>query len=638
MKGERKMKKVVLMHLVLDHFCGIKHLDTDLWDRTIVSGFNREGKSTVLNAIIYLLTDKTNNNAAAGDSVRPHDKNGVREDHVDIVVSGTFGVDNEEYTLTKIQRQKWVKRRGSEEREFQGNENVYSINGVPKNLKDFTAFINENICPVDILPFCINANAFLSLDNKKRREKVLSLAENYSDDDVIASNPEFEELWYDLKVGTVDEISKRDKANIAALKKRQAEIPARIDELSRSIIQEDFAELEFQKSALKEKLVECEAKASEEITLHTTISKLKGELTQIAAKLTGSANSKRHELELKAMDIKNESQVLSAKITAYEGDLEYLEQTIENRQKVIVETESNLDKATRREIGQISLFCPTCGQLMPTEKQDENRAKLEAQKRAEMDRYSDYLETLKAELKASMEKVKAIRSKLPDMYTNRNQLLNQVAELEKEISSMTEIVNYEDDPEYIAKQKEIESLESKLSAFRDYKSDKYIIKEQLEEVEFRLGQSAVNEKAEERIEQLKEEQELVGQNILKAEGQLDLIEKFVRAKIGMLEDSVNQYFSMIKFKFFQPLVNGSYAECCKITVNGIDYEISLNKSDRLLSQADLVKGFQIANGVELPIMLDDCESIDGKRIPDYSNQMLLFKRDDCKLTISQNKQ
>jgi len=627
------MKKVVLLHLVLDHFCGIKHLDTDLWDRTIISGFNREGKSTILNAIIYLLTDKTSNNSAAGDSVRPHDENGVRIDFVDIVVSGTFGVDNEKYTLTKTQRQKWVKKRGCEDREFQGNENVYAINGVPKNLKDFTAFINENICPVDILPFCINANAFLSLDNKKRRENVLSLAENYSDEDVIASNPEFEVLRSDLKVGTVDEISKRDKSNIVALKKRQAEIPARIDEVSNSIIQEDFAELELHKNALKEKLLECEAKASEEITLQTTISKAKGELAALVGKLTGSVKDKKHELELKMSDVKSEYQAIAAKITAYESELEYLEQTIENRNKVIAETERNLALAQSREIGQISLFCPTCGQVMPDEKQDENRAKLEAQKRAEIDRYSDYLETLKAELKASMEKVKAIRSKLPDMTTNRNQLLSQVAELQKEISSMTEVVNYEDDPEYIAKQKEITDLESKLPSFRDYKSDKYVVKEQLEEIEYRLGQAAANEKAEERIVQLRDEQKIVGQNILKAEAHLDLLDRFSRARIEMLEESVNSYFEIIRWRFFKKNINGGYESVCQALVGGENYDGLLNKSDRLLCQLDLCKAFQKANDINLFLLTDDCESIDNDRLPNTDHQQIMFRRADNKLTI-----
>ena len=627
------MKKVALTHLSAENFCGIESLDTDLWERTIISGFNREGKSTIANAVYWLFTGKTSDNASVDDSIRPHDANGVRKDFVDITVSGTIGVDSEEFTLTKTQKQKWVKKRGSEDREFQGNENVFSINGVPKSQKDFYNFIEENICSVDELPFYINSNAFWKLDAKKRREKVLSLADNYSDDDVIDKHPEFETLRSDLKVGTVDEIAKRDKANIKALKDRQKELPARIDEVSKSIVHEDFAELELQKNALKEKLLECEAKASEEITLQTTISKLKGELTQIAAKLTESVNSKKHELEMKAKDIKSESDVLSTKIKAYEDELEYLEQTIENRNRVIAETEVNLDNAIKREIGQISLFCPTCGQLMPDEKQNENKAKLEEQKRAEMDRYSDYLETLKAELKASVEKVKAIRGKLPDMTINRNQLLSQVTDLEKEISSMTEVVNYEDDPEYIAKQKEITDLESKLPSFRDYKSDKYVIKEQLEEIDFRLGKAAANEKAKERVEQLKEEQKIVGQNILKAEAHLDLLDRFSKARIEMLEESVNSYFEIIKWKFFSTQINGGLQPVCYALVNGESYDGLLNKSDRLLCQIDLCRAFQKAGNINMFLLTDDCESIDNDRLPNTDHQQIMFRRSDNKLKI-----
>jgi len=628
------MKKVVFTHLSINNFCGIKSFDTDLSKKCLIKGKNREGKSTIKNAILWVFTGNLENGKDAGAIIRPQDEDGNAVHFVDISVSVTANIGGDEYVFSKTQREKWTKRRGSDEKVFDGNENIYEISGVPKAQKDFMDLVSELICPVDILPFCINANEFLGLDNKKRREKALSLVDGFSDEKVIENNPGFETLRADLKVGTTDELIKRTKATIKRLKDEQKLYPARIDEVSKSIVQEDFAELELHKNALKEKLTECEAKASEEIALQTTISKLKGELTQIAAKLTGTSDKKKHDLELKTMDIKNEIGVLSAKITAYEGEIEYLEQTIENRQKVIAETEVNLDNATKREIEQISLFCPTCGQLMPTEKQDENKAKLQAQKQAEMNRYSDYLDTLKAELKTSTEKVKAIKEKLPDMVANREQLHNQITELEKEIASASEVVNYESDPEYIAKQKEIETLESQLPAFRDYKSDKFVIKEQLEEVEFRLGKAAANAKAEERIEQLKAEQLICAQNILKQEQILDTIEKFIRVKIGMIEDSVNKYFTMIRFKFYQPLVNGGFAECCKITVQGIDYELSLNKSDRLLCQMDLCKGFMKGIGeIALPLILDDSESIDSDRIPDYEGQMIVLRREDCALTV-----
>ena len=628
------MKKVVFTHLSAKNFCGLKDFDADFSEKCVVKGKNREGKSTIKNAILWVFTGNLENGRDAGMIIRPQDSDGNPVDFIDISVSVTADIDGDEYVFTKTQKQKWLKKRGSDEKRFEGNENIYEISGIPKTQKDFFEMVSELICPVESLPFCINANEFLGLDNKKRREKALSLVDDFSDEKVIESNPEFEMLRADLKVGTTDEIAKRTKATIKRLKDEQKLYPARIDELSKSIIQEDFAELELHKNALKEKLVECEVKASEEIALQTTISKAKGELAALVGKLTGSVKDKKHELELKMSDVKNEYQTIVAKITAYESELEYLEQTIENRNKVMTETERNLSLAQSREIEQISLFCPTCGQLMPTEKQDENKAKLLEQKRAEMDRYSDYLDTLKSELKTATEKAKAIREQLPEMRENKGQINIQVSELQKEISSLSEeTVNYEDDPEYVAKQKEIESLESQLPTFRDYKTDKYVVKEQLEEIEYRLGQAAANEKTEERIEQLKAEQRIVAQNILKEQRFLDLLDKFNRARIEMLEESVNKYFEIIKWRFFKKNINGGYESVCQALVGGENYDGLLNKSDRLLCQLDLCKAFQKANDINLFLLTDDCESIDNDRLPDTDHQQIFFRRADNKLTI-----
>ena len=114
-----------------------------------------------------------------------------------------------------------------------------------------------------------------------------------------------------------------------------------------------------------------------------------------------------------------------------------------------------------------------------------------------------------------------------------------------------------------------------------------------------------------------------------------LLEDYSKAKIALLEDSVNQYFSLIKWRFFSELINGGYTEVCKLLVSGIDYEVSLNKSDKILCQVDLVNGFMKANGVSLPVMFDDAESIDSDRLPEIDGQMIVFRRDDCKLTVKE---
>ena len=62
-------------HLKLNNFCGLHDLDTDLYDRTIVKGRNKSGKTTIKNSIDWNLFNKLSDGSAP-DGIRPHDEDG----------------------------------------------------------------------------------------------------------------------------------------------------------------------------------------------------------------------------------------------------------------------------------------------------------------------------------------------------------------------------------------------------------------------------------------------------------------------------------------------------------------------------------------------------------------------------------
>ena len=634
-KGEIRMHESSLTHLTASNFCGIKHIDTDLWQKTLISGRNRAGKSTILLAILWLFTDKTADNSAAGDSIRPHDTNGIREDHTDITVSATVKTESGEYILTKTQRQRWVKKRGCEDREFQGNENLYEISGVPKSAKEFQNFIDENICPVDDLPFCINANTFLSLDTKKRRAKLLSLAKSFTDDDVIATNPAFEELRNDLKIGSLEELMKRSKNQISMLKKEQQEIPVRVDELNSQIVNYDFSALELEKNSLNEQLAEIDKQESEVQTIREQISNAKVELSEIKNSLNSSANEKRHTLELKLSEMKANLRVADDDFTRYVGELEKAKTVAANSEKAIGEAKNQQELITKEVFNSSSLICPKCKQPYPAEMESKMRAEFEQNRADEMNRLNDYIESLTGGKAQAEAKVKALESKMAEIEGVKAALNKDIADAENTLVNTT-LVDVTQDAIYKAKMDEITALESKV-ANSTPTANKLEIRQNIALIEGQLARADANNQIEERIGELRDKLKEVGANILEQERLLYLLEEYNKAKIGMVEDSVNKYFGLIKFRFFEQQINGGYQEVCRATINGTDYDGLLNKSDRLLCQADLVKGFQDAANVELPIMMDDCESIDNERIPIYKNQMILLRREDCELTVSEIK-
>ena len=111
-------------------------------NKTKIKGQNASGKTSLFDAFTSLLFNKN----SAGEEkfqVRPLDQYGNRVDNVEIKVVASMEIDGKEVQLSKTQKQKWVKKRGSETAGFQGNENDFEIDGYPKSEVDYKSFIND---------------------------------------------------------------------------------------------------------------------------------------------------------------------------------------------------------------------------------------------------------------------------------------------------------------------------------------------------------------------------------------------------------------------------------------------------------------------------------------------------------------
>lgn len=626
------MKDVTIKHVALSNFCNISSFDADFERKTLIKGFNKEGKSTIKNAILWVLTDKLSDGSAAGDNIRPHDEQGNRVDGVDIIASITVSIDGADYILTKTQKQKWVKKRGCEDREFQGNENLYEISGVPKKAKDFEQFINDTICPIAELPSCINANTFFSLDAKKCRAKILSLGKEFSNDEIIDKYPEFEELRNDLKVGTIEELTARSKKAVSELKKRQVELPTRIDEVRKSIIDMDFAEIELHRNEISNELQKIEASNAKATEIRKEINKAKIDLVTIKEKLSGSAKDMRHNLEL---SISNHKQSLMKEQNILDGAKRISEQlraSISNNEMSLQDKHNELNTMNNRVFDADGFVCPTCGQLFPVEMQEKEKAKFEQRKADAIKAFEEAISVLEETIADAKSKLPESEKQIKDIEDRITKIRSEISAEEMELSRITDDVDYSNDVEYKAVENKISDLETSLNEISGT-NNKEELMSRLADVNRQLAQKDTNIKAEERIGELQEELKAVATKILDQERILHLLEQFNIKRIEMLEASVNQYFGMIKWKFWKQLINMGYQEVCEAEVNGTSYDGLLNKSDRLLCQLDLCNGFQKAAGVQLFLMVDDCESIDNGRIPETNNQLIMFRRDDCKLIV-----
>ena len=132
---------IKLKSLRLENFKGIKELIVNFSDKTEICGANATGKTTVFDAFTWLLFNK-NSSGEEKFNVRPLDAVGNRIDNVEIKVMAVLDVYGMEVELSKVQKQNWVKKRGTDTAVLQGNVNSFEVDGYPKSEADYKSYIS----------------------------------------------------------------------------------------------------------------------------------------------------------------------------------------------------------------------------------------------------------------------------------------------------------------------------------------------------------------------------------------------------------------------------------------------------------------------------------------------------------------
>lgn len=167
---------MILKSLHGENFKGIKSIDIKFGEKkTKISGQNASGKTTIFDMFAWLLFNKN----SAGEekfNVRPLDKDGHRIDNVEIKVVGVIDVDGKEVELSKVQKQNWVKKRGTNTVSLQGNPNSYEIDGYPKSEAEFKAYVSGLAQSEEMFKMLTNPQYFSSLKWKEQRDILMRLA------------------------------------------------------------------------------------------------------------------------------------------------------------------------------------------------------------------------------------------------------------------------------------------------------------------------------------------------------------------------------------------------------------------------------------------------------------------------------
>lgn len=223
------MKEVLLTRIEVENFRCFSHKDIRFNRNTLITAGNGKGKTTLLNAYMWLLFDKLFDGSSA-TGIRPHDENGVIRNTDNISVTGYFEIDGKAVVLKKEQSMKFA-RNGF----FEGNTNEYSINGIPKTQAEYKLFILENICDEATFLMCSNVQSFFRLDMKKRLKFLLGLVKNtaydFTHDETDKVSEMKRKIGDEINGSSVDELQVKYSKLLKVDKKRLAEFPTKFSTL-----------------------------------------------------------------------------------------------------------------------------------------------------------------------------------------------------------------------------------------------------------------------------------------------------------------------------------------------------------------------------------------------------------------------
>lgn len=666
------MKKIKLLSMRIQNFKGCKDKTIDFGDRTRISGANATGKTTIFDAFTWLLFERDSLGSSNFD-IRPLDENGKMIDNIEISVESKISVDGNEYELKKVQKQKWVKKRGTDTREFQGNVNEFEINGYPKSQKDFKDFIS-GIVDEDVFNMITNPNAFNALAWKKQRETLMKFVGSFSDAEIAEGLDEkYAKLIPELRIASTEDILKKYTKAKTALNKDMVEIPARIDEISKQLVIADVGALEVEKAAKEVALQKVEDEISGGNSKLEGINSKREEIMNLKLHLSEVQNAENQKLmenskvarekvavaEKALADVKHKIAMISDEINATHDRYE--------AQKIRTERLSADWKAEKvraypaltplEPLTEDDLICPTCGQALPEEIKQKKIADYESRKTAYEAKYVKDRESFErkraenlARIEADGKQSAALRDELK---AKEEELRNQMAEESKKLAEkqkthneakeelnrypktadISEKAEYLETVEKISVlEKEIEVMSADTSGKAELETKKAVLKNEIAEITGKIL-AADNTKVKARIAELEAEQKAVGQKIADQEQMIDLVEDFIRTKMNMISDKINGMFKIVSFKLFAEQINGGIKETCECTVNGVPLS-SLNNGHRIVAGLDIIHSLSNLYGVSCPIFVDNAESINNFNVPEMDAQMIyLTVTDDKELKV-----
>jgi len=626
------MRQIQLLQLSLKNFKGVRSFTLEAKGENVrVYGDNATGKTTLFDAFVWLLFDKDSQNKK-DFAIKTLDKKGQALHGLNHEVEASFLVDGKPLSLRKVYSEKWTKKRGSAEKQFSGHTTDYFIDGVPAKKKEYDQKISE-IIDEDIFKLLTSPSYFNEqLHWKDRREILLEVAGDITDEEVISSNPTLLKLPEILKGRSIENHRKVIVARRSEINKELEKIPVRIDE-----IQHNLPSLEgLDKQALEAEINIINNQIDEKQDIISNIrngnaisqkqkqiQEIEIELLQIKQQHEAGSKDELYKLKARIQEEHSNLSILQQKAENLKYQKKYNDENIQSIEKRLEELRSEWHLINSEEFKhEVDCTCPTCGQDFPEEQVNEAREKALAQfnltkskKLEEIQAKGKQGKEQKEKFLQENEKLQKEHEKLTVQIDEKKELINKLNDQLQLVEST--VVDITENPAYVTKLKEKQRLQHEITELQQ-SANESIQSIQMEIVELKSKRSQLENdfakftlvtQSEKRIQELENQERELAAEFEKLEEELYLTEEFIRCKVNMLEEKINSKFKHARFKLFETQINGGLQEVCETLYNGVPYGFGLNNAAKINVGLDIINTLSNHYGFKAPIFVDNAEAV-----------------------------
>lgn len=647
--------------LILHNFKGVKEATYLFKDFTEIKGRNGSGKTTIPDAFFWLIFNKSSSGSAPGSDdfhEKPLDEDGNEIHDLETSVEAICRLDGDPFNLKRVQKENWVKKRGSADAVYQGNVSTYYINGVEVKASEFKSRVGA-ICSEKVFGLIARMSAMNNLPWQERRAILVDMAD-IDVNEVLLRKDEYSSLALECTTRgvTMDDLKKVLQANLRDVNKELTLIPARIDEATRSLPQFAEYQVAYAKEAVEDlpgKITDLENKLMA-LTSGNAASLRLSKLAALRTELTSIRNAALADYERGRAELMGDSRSADMQIAQLTSRLDHLDKQRKQNADRMASLDGSI-KALREKYTaayneqfkapETSNVCPVCGQITPASYRDQMVIKA---RRAFLDDRKIRLERINVDGIAIKKQMETVGSEDKLLACEESKLTEELENAREKkacadaaLDAYPSTPDFSSNPRYEELKNEISALDAEADKPEDDLDQIDGLKAEIEKMKIDLdnarrtvAEAEAGQRTQVRIAELNLQKRSVGDQAAKLEQKIDLCGKFIAERCKLLEDTIDSYFPNIKWKLFGTQINGGIVDCCEcmIPCGGalVPYQ-GANTGSKFHADMEIINALSEHYGVRLPLFFDNRESVN--EVPEYHGQLItLSVSNDADLKIA----